>query len=107
MMSHKQLLIQDGTVTFDKTKVRKALMARAAEDFFMDYKYDSVYQVKVAFIQQETGLRFMLKNVNQPFQLDEKKDLLYKRIEVRRAEGLLAKSFAKQELDFKIAGITL
>jgi hypothetical protein len=73
----------------------------------MDYKYDDVYQVKVEFIQEQTGLQFMLKNVNLPYQSEEKKDLLYKRIEVMRAEGVSTKSFAKQELDYMLQGITL
>ncbi|MEO8769967.1 MAG: DNA/RNA non-specific endonuclease [Ferruginibacter sp.] len=106
MMSHKQLLLQDGTVTFKKSDVKTEMLTKDAEDFFMDYKYDSVYQVKVEFIQQETGLKFMLKNVNLPFQSEEKKDMLYKRIEVMRTEST-TKSFAEQEMDFKILNIQL
>jgi endonuclease G len=107
MMSHKQLLLKDGTVTYDKGKVKESKIKEVTEDLFMDYKYDDVYQVKVEFIQEQTGLRFMLKNVNLPYQSDVKKDLLYKRIEVMRAEGVTIKSFAKQELDYMLSGITL
>jgi endonuclease G len=107
MMSHKQLLLKDGTVTYDKGKVKESRIKEVTEDLFMDYKYDDVYQVKVEFIQQQTGLRFMLKNVHLPYQSDEKKELLYKRIEVMRAEVLTIKSFAKQELDYMLSGITL
>jgi endonuclease G, mitochondrial len=106
MMSHKQLLLKDGTVTFNKTDVKDMLVPTAAHDLFMDYKYDSVYQVKVEFIQQETGLRFMLKNVNLPYQLASKKDVLYKRIEVEKTSKL-AKTAAAQPLDFRLEGITL
>jgi endonuclease G len=107
MMSHKQLLLKDGTVTYDKGKVKESRIKEVTEDLFMDYKYDDVYQVKVEFIQEQTGLQFMLKNVNLPYQSEEKKDLLYKRIEVMRAEGVSTKSFVKQELDYMLQGITL
>ncbi len=50
MMSHKQLLLQDGTVTFNKGKVKEMMMPKPAEDVFMDFNYNNVYQVKVAFI---------------------------------------------------------
>jgi len=107
MMSHKQLLLKDGTVTYDKGKVKESRIKEVTEDLFMDYKYDDVYQVKVEFIQQQTGLKFMLTNVKLPYQSEEKKELIYKRIEVVRTAGVGLKSFAKQELDYNLIGITL
>lgn len=107
MMSHKQLLLKEGTVTYDRGKVKESKIKQAASDLFMDYKYDGVYQVKVEFIQQQSGLKFMLKNVQLPYQSEEKKKLIYKRIEVARPAGTGLKSFAKQELNYRLLGITL
>jgi hypothetical protein len=107
MMSHKQLLLKNGIVSFDKANVGDELIEDGARDLFMDYKYDEVYQVKVEFIQQETGLQFMLQNVNLPYQLSEKKDVLYKRIEVLRHRTIGAPTLIKQDLDFTLDRITL
>jgi len=107
MMSHKQLLLKDGTVTYDTNTVKKSRTLPTEADLFMDFKYDNVYQVKVEFIQQQTGLKFMLKNVNLPYQTSEKKDLLYKRIEVMRSAAVSSKKMVEQQLDYKLVGISL
>jgi len=106
MMSHKQLILRDGTVTFDKEAVLAGRARAQAEDFFMDYKYDSIYQVKVEFIQQETGLGFMLDNVLLPFHEDAKRDIIYKRIEVART-ATARPSLAQADLDYKLEGLVL
>ncbi len=49
----------------------------------------------------------MLKNVRLPFKSAEKKALVYKRIEVARAESTVAKNFVEQELNFIVQGISL
>ena len=107
MMSHTQLLLQDGTVTFKKAAVRGAVAAPAADNFFMDYKYDSVYQVRVEFIQEKTGLTFMLNKVHLPYQVNTKKDLLYKRIEVMPNRAIARPKPGEAVLDYKLEGITL
>lgn len=109
MMSHTQLLLQDGTVVFDKKAVRESLTGKAATDdnLFMDYKYDAVYQVRVELIQEITGLKFMLKNVHLPYQLKEKKSILYKRIEVRPGIAFGTAKHKEPPLDYKLTRITL
>ncbi|MEP6725975.1 MAG: DNA/RNA non-specific endonuclease [Bacteroidota bacterium] len=107
MMSHTQLLLQDGTVTFKKDAVREMVKPAPTDDFFMDYKYDSVYQVRVEFIQEKTGLKFMLNKVHLPYQVKVKKDLLYKRIEVPAGRAMAAAKSGVAVLDYKLDGITL
>jgi endonuclease G, mitochondrial len=108
MMSHTQLLLQDGTVTFQETAVKDSLAPSvAAPDLFMDFKYDAVYQVKVEFIQEKTGLQFMLKNVHLPYQQNVKKSVLYKRIEVPPAAVLKPGRLKEPPLDYKLKRITL
>ncbi|MEO5685694.1 MAG: DNA/RNA non-specific endonuclease [Chitinophagaceae bacterium] len=107
MMSHTKLLLQDGTVTFKKTQVRDLVAPVPADNFFMDYKYDSVYQVRVEFIQEKTGLKFMLNKVHLPYQVQTKKDLLYKRIEVPPGRAKAAFQSGVPALDYKVSGITL
>jgi len=108
MMSHTQLLVQDGTVVFKKSAVRESITgAGTSDNLFMDYKYDSVYQVKVEFIQKVTGLKFMLKNVHLPYQRDEKKSVLYKRIEVSPGIAFAPGKHKEPPLDYKLKGITL
>jgi endonuclease G len=105
MMSQTELLLKEGTVTFKKSAVRE-IAASASDEYFMDYKYDSVYQVRVEFIQEKTGLQFMLKNVHLPFQARTKKNILYRRIEVPpSARGILQGS--KRPVDFKLVGLTV
>lgn len=107
MMSHTQLLLQDGTVTFKKAAVREAVAAQPADNFFMDYKYDAVYQVRVEFIQEKTGLHFMLNKVHLPYQVNTEKDLLYKRIEVLPGRAMAAAKKEEAVLDYKLEGIIL
>ena len=107
MMSHTQLLLQDGTVTFNKGAIRGAAAASPVDNFFMDYKYDAVYQVRVEFIQEKTGLTFMLNKVHLPYQVNTEKDLLYKRIEVPPNRAIAAAKKGKPLLDYTLDGITL
>ncbi len=109
MMSHTQLLLQDGTVTFKKSAVRESLTGKkvATGNLFMDYKYDAVYQVRVEFIQEITGLKFMLKNVHLPYQLKEKKSVLYKRIDIHPGMAFVPGKHREPALDYKLKRITL
>lgn len=61
MMSHKQLLLDSGIVTYKKADMHKKRFEKELGDRFMDYKYDEVYQVDVNFIQDQTKLKFMLQ----------------------------------------------
>ncbi|MFN8243466.1 MAG: DNA/RNA non-specific endonuclease [Ferruginibacter sp.] len=108
MMSHKQLLVKDGTVTYTKDNVRGiTAVPPEAEELFMDYKYDDVYQVDVKAIIELTGLNFTLKGVKQPFRKKEKKALLLKRIEVTRSFNRDGIPAAPADLDFEVGGISL
>ena len=78
-----------------------------ADDLFMDYKYDAVYQVRVEFIQEKTGLRFMLNKVHLPYQVKTKTKLLYKRIEVPPARAMAAKKSGAPALDYRLERIIL
>lgn len=109
MMSHTQLLLKDGTITFKKKAVRESITGTTGsidEDLFMNFKYDSVYQVRVEFIQQKTGLHFMLKNVHLPYQQEEKTSVIYKRIEVSPSVAPNANKHTAP-LDYKLKGISL
>jgi endonuclease G len=107
MMSHKQLLLKEKTVTFDKSEIKSLSLKKAAENHFMDYKYDAVYQVTLDFIQQETGLTFMLNGVNLPYQKEEKKEIVYSRLEIKRSPALAKITLKEPILDFKLKGIIL
>ena len=106
MMSHTKLLLQDGTVTYKKDAVKGAVQA-APDMFFNDFHYDSVYQVRVEFIQEKTGLKFMLNKVHLPFQTLVQQDLLYKRIEVPAGRTAAKTAAAAGSLDYRLEGITL
>ena len=76
------------------------------DDLFMDYEHDSIYQVRVEFIQEKTGLSFMLKNVHLPYQVKTKQALIYKRIEVPPGRAMAAPG-ALPELDYTLQSILL
>lgn len=108
MMSHTQLLLNEGTVTFKKSAVKDGIAAAAAADnFFMDYKYDAVYQVRVEFIQEKTGLQFMLNKVHLPYQVNTHAALQYKRIEVPPRPAIAGLVAAGSPLDYTLHGIAL
>ncbi len=107
MMSHKKLLLEDGTVTYKKMMARPhSLMALKDEEYFMDFPKSATYQVSVEFIRQVTKLDFHLKGVALPYQKDANREVIYKRIEVDRIKNL-ALRFHQQPLDFELKGITL
>lgn len=105
MMSQTDLLLRDKTVTFNKAGLKKMLAPASSEELFMNYKYDAVYQVRVEFIQEKTGLAFMLKNVHLPYQVKTHTDLIYKKIEV--PAGRSAASSNNTIPNFELQGITL
>ena len=107
MMSQSKLLLKDGTVTLKAAGAKEMAAPPLADNLFMDYKYDSVYQVRVEFIQEKTGMRFMLNKVHLPYQVVTKTNLLYKRIEVPPSRAIAAKQQGISVLDYKLEGITL
>lgn len=104
MMSHKDLIFKDGTVIQPESKFAR-LQLPAKELLFMDFIKSSTYQVKVEMIGEITGLTFYLQNVHLPYQKDEPKEIVYKRIEVLRRPSP-NKTLVKQSLDFILTGLT-
>ena len=105
MMSHKNLLLDEGTVTYDREEVLERGMIEEEEDVFMNFPKATTYQVKVELIQKATKLEFDLKGVNLPFKQDNAKEIVYKRIEVER--GLNEGLELAPELDYDLKGLVL
>jgi endonuclease G len=105
MMSHKQLLLDEGTVTYDREEVqeRKGI---EEEDIFMEFPKASTYQVKVELIQQIAKLDFDLGGVHLPFKTDSPKEIVYKRVEIERKKDIEDIS-ATEPLDFELKGLTI
>lgn len=108
MMSHQDLLLEEGTVTFDKEMVEEKGLVE--EDVFMMFPKATTYQVKVEMIEKLTNLDFHLSGVNLPYQQKDKKEIVYKRIEIERgtergAEELV--HFKDEPLDYHLDGLTL
>lgn len=106
MMSHRDLLLQEGTVTFDKGLVEEKAVVEEEPDVFMEFPKSTTYQVKVEQVQQATGLNFRLSGVNLPYQKKDSTEVVYKRIEIKdkRLEDF---SFQKAPLDFQLEGLTM
>ena len=104
MMSHRDLLLDEGTVTYDKEEVqeRKAI----EEDIFMQFPKATTYQVKVEFIQEVTKLDFDLSGVGLPFKTESPKEIVYKRIEVERKKGI-EDTLQGEPLDYELKGLVI
>ena len=107
MMSHKDLLLDEGTVTYDKKVVQERGLIVEEEDIFMNFPKSTTYQVKVELIQQVTKLRFDLSGVNLPFKTNNAKEIVYKRIEVERSRGFDNVNETGEPLDYKLEGMVL
>jgi endonuclease G len=83
MMSHEELLLQAGIITFEEKMVRP----RTPPDIMMLFPKATAYQVKVSLISEFTGLYFQTSGVEFPYTSENSKEIVYKRIEVRREEG--------------------
>jgi endonuclease G len=105
MMSHKNLLLDEETVTYDKSEVLERGIVEEEEDVFMNFPKSTTYQVKVELIEKATNLAFDLKGVNLPFKTDTAKEIVYKRIEVER--GFEEAIATTKELDYDLKGLTL
>lgn len=105
MMSHRQLLKDEGTVRFDPPP---ALLTESAktEDLFNTFLHDAVYQVRVEFIQEVTNLRFYLQHVHLPYQKKDPASIIYRRIEVPPGRSM-ALSARNPQLDYTLEGIQL
>ncbi|ULQ51778.1 DNA/RNA non-specific endonuclease [Flavihumibacter fluvii] len=106
MMSHKNLLLEDQTVTYDRQDVEDRSLVEV-EDIFMEFPKAATYQVKVEFIEQVTGLGFFLKGVDLPFRQNESKEIIFKRIEVEANRGFEGASFIDTPSPFELEGLVL
>jgi hypothetical protein len=104
MMSHKELLLDEGTVTYDKDEVHEK--KGIEEDAFMQFPKATTYQVKVELIQQLTKLDFDLAGVRLPFKTETPKEIVYKRIEVERKKGI-EDAFESEPLDYELKGLVI
>ncbi len=102
MMSHQKLLLNDATVF---SLARQLSRAEPLKNLFMDFPKSTTYQVKVELIADITGLKFHLENVHLPYQKEEAKEIVYKRIEVLRKPGQTGE-LGQQQLDFTLSGLT-
>lgn len=106
MMNHEGLLLDEGTVTHDKDQVEVRDLEEV-EEVFMNFPKATTYQVKVELIEKVTKLDFHLSGVALPYQQNDSREIVYKRIEVVRERGLEAASFKEEPLDYKLEGIVL
>jgi endonuclease G len=105
MMSHKDLLLDEGTVTFDKDQVTEKELIQ--DDVFMLFPEAGTYQVQVEQIEKITRLPFHLKGVHLPFTAGGSRQITFKKIEVVRTKGMDEPGFNNELLDFKLEGIKL
>ncbi|MFT3823919.1 MAG: DNA/RNA non-specific endonuclease [Chitinophagaceae bacterium] len=87
MMSHKHLLLEADTITFDQSKVRMR-----GPDIFMLFPKASTYQVNIELIQEIAGLQFAAPEAIYPYTSKESTEVIYKRIEVGDADNKVAHS---------------
>lgn len=106
MMSHKDLMLEEGTVTYDRDEVERG-MEEPEEEVFMRFPKATTYQVKVELIKKVTKLPFHLDGVSLPFKQDAGKEIVYKRIEVERSRSLEVGPFKDEPLDYKLDGLAI
>lgn len=107
MMSHENLLLEEGTVTYDREEVEERGVEGEEEDVFMKFPKATTYQVKVELIQKITKLPFHLDGVSLPYQQEGSKEIVYKRIEVERSRSLTPVPFKDEPLDYKLEGLAI
>ena len=105
MMSHRDLLLDEGTVTFDRKEVLERGAVEEEEDIFMKFPKSTTYQVKVELIQKATKLEFDLAGVRLPFKSNDAKEIVYKRIEVERTRGAEIATGLAAPLDYELKGL--
>ncbi|WP_026898759.1 DNA/RNA non-specific endonuclease [Daejeonella oryzae] len=100
MMSHKQLLIKDKTI-----EITEPFKIPSKEEYFMDFKKAGTFQVNVKMIKKISGMGFKTKGVHFPYENDDAREIIYKRIEVSK---LLSRNAVEdRSLDFELQGIIL
>ena len=107
MMSHRNLLLEDKTITFDKDEVTRSANEEL-DDVFMMFPKATTYQVSVSFIEKISGIRFFHEGVNFPFKQQSSRELIFKRIEVERPRGMEDEvSFTDSPIDYQLENILI
>jgi endonuclease G len=106
LMSQKAILLKHNFVTESKGLVN---LAPAPEtDFFADFTKGEPYQVRVDFIEQTTGLKFGLQNLQQPYTKQEPTEIIFKRVEIPvSSRQFSAMPLSEKPLHFTFEAITL
>ena len=105
MMSHRDLLLEDGTITYKKSDVSDR-STEVPADIFMMFPKATAYQVSVGFIESITKLNFYKLGVQFPYQRKDTREVIYKRIEVAVPRGVEDTSFVNAPIDYDLENIS-
>jgi endonuclease G, mitochondrial len=107
MMSQRNLLLEDQTITYDKDEVTRSA-EEELKDVFMNFPKATTYQVSVSFIEKVAGIKFFHEGVKFPFKQQGSRELIFKRIEVERPRGMEDEvSFADSPIDYQLENILI
>lgn len=106
MMSHRNLLLEDETITFRKGDVSDR-GEEETEDAFMMFPRATTYQVSIDFIEKMTGIKFFNQEVCFPFQQQGSRELILKRIEVAIPRGMDPGTFIEMPVDYELGNIII
>jgi endonuclease G len=99
-MQSQLLLVKKHLSTERKTRSRLTYFEN------LRFKNDAVYQVRIPFIEKQTGIRFGLNGIRQPFNGNRKQELAIKEESMHRNGGSRNRS-ASNPKSFEIIGLTL
>ncbi|RYF91755.1 MAG: hypothetical protein EOO00_07950, partial [Chitinophagaceae bacterium] len=107
MMSHRNLLLEDGTITYNKGDVQERGV-EPVEDIFMRFPKATTYQVNIDFIEEITGLNFFKTGVRLPYDKRDTREVIYKRIEVPapRSDAQPPPSFINEVMDYRLDNLS-
>jgi endonuclease G len=106
MMSHRNLLLADKTITYDEDDVTRSALEEL-EDVFMMFPKATTYQVSISFIEKISGIKFFDKGVVFPFKQRDSRELILKRIEVEIPRGMEETSFADSPISYQLENILI
>ncbi|RYG29974.1 MAG: hypothetical protein EOO01_37425, partial [Chitinophagaceae bacterium] len=106
MMSHRNLLLEEETITYDKDEVTRSA-EEELKDIFMMFPKATTYQVSIDFIESITGMKFFDEGVIFPFKQKSSRELIFKRIEVERPRGMEPTSFVDSPMEYQLENILI
>jgi endonuclease G, mitochondrial len=111
IMSQKKILKKKGFIVSHKKDIEKESsdVETATVDFFTDFTKGEPYQVRIDFIEQVTGLRFSLEDIQQPYTKKAAQEIIFKRTEVETKEiaVLNDSDYGEMPLDYTFLNIIL